>query len=65
MPLTTVQNLPDAWRLARFFAASVELMQGLAKACSHAGPDDLLSWKREMANLSGVAFAGDANHLRR
>ena len=52
-----------AERLARFFGASVELMQVLARACGHDslsefGEDDLTSWKKEMAELSGVRFAG-------
>ena len=66
--MTTVHNLPDAWRLARYFGASVELIQVLARACGHSslsdfGTDDLSSWKREMADPLGVAFAGEANHL--
>ena len=52
-----------AERLARYFGASVELMQVLARACGHASlsefhPRDLTTWKREMADLSGVRFAG-------
>lgn len=52
-----------AERLSTFFAASVELMQVLARACgySHLGQlneSDLTTWKREMSELSGVAFAG-------
>ncbi|MGY6630451.1 MAG: glutamate synthase-related protein [Wenzhouxiangella sp.] len=52
-----------AERLARFFAASVELMKVLARACGHArlsefSRDDLTTWKREMAELSGIAFGG-------
>lgn len=54
-----------AERLARFFGASVELMQVLARACGHdhiSGfrHSDLTTWKREMADLSGVQFAGEA-----
>ena len=50
-------------RLARFFESSVELMQVLARACGHNHlnqfcVDDLTTWKREMADLSGVAYAG-------
>src|SRR5690606_30104136 len=50
-------------RLARFFEASVELMKVLARACGHdslskLNPTDLTSWKREMADLSGVRYAG-------
>ena len=52
-----------AEKLARYFGASVELMQVLARACGHASlsdfcPDDITTWKREMADLSGVRFAG-------
>ena len=52
-----------AERLARFFDASVELMQVLARACGHHHlnqftPDDLSSWKRNVADLSGVRYAG-------
>lgn len=52
-----------ARRLATFLEASVHLMQILARACGHHhlrdfAPDDLTTWKREMADLSGVAFGG-------
>ncbi|MDH3661936.1 MAG: glutamate synthase-related protein [Alphaproteobacteria bacterium] len=52
-----------AERLARYFGASVELMQVLARACGHAelsalSPRDITTWKREMADLSGVRYAG-------
>ena len=52
-----------AERLARFFEASVSLMQVLSRACGHASLSefehgDLSTWKREMADLSGVRFAG-------
>lgn len=52
-----------AERLSRYFGASVELMQVLARACGHTSltdlcPDDITTWKREMADLSGVQFAG-------
>ena len=55
------QAAPD--RLARFFGASVDLMRVLARACGHdalskLNPSDLTTWKREMADLSGVRFAG-------
>jgi len=53
----------SAQRLSRFFGASVELMQVMARACGHDhlkqfNQDDLATWKREMALLSGVEFAG-------
>ena len=52
-----------AEQLARFFGASVELMQVMARACGHDSlsgfrPDDLTTWKKDMAELSGVAFGG-------
>ncbi len=52
-----------AEKLARYFGASVELMQVLARACGHASlsdfrHEDITTWKREMADLSGVRFAG-------
>ena len=55
-----------AERLARYFGASVDLMRVLARACGHAelsalSPADLSTWKREMADLSGVRFAGWAS----
>jgi len=52
-------------QLARFLAASVELMAVLARACGHRHlseftPDDLTSFKRDIADLVGVAYAGVA-----
>jgi len=52
-----------AQRLDRFFRASVELMQVLARACGHGHLNqfeisDLTTWKREMAELAGVEFGG-------
>jgi len=52
-----------AARLARFFGASISLMQVMARACGHASlsgfrQSDLTTWKHEMAELSGVAFGG-------
>lgn len=52
-----------AEKLARYFGASVELMQVLARACGHASLSDfrqadVTTWKRDMAALSGVRFAG-------
>ena len=52
-----------AERLNRFFRASTELMQVLARACGHTHLnqfciDDLTTWKRDMAYLSGVQYAG-------
>lgn len=52
-----------AQRLARYFGASVELMQVLARACGHNNLSDMshrdiTTWKKEMADLSGARFAG-------
>ncbi len=52
-----------AERLARYFGASVELMQVLSRACGHDhiskfNHNDLTTWKKEMAELSGVRFGG-------
>jgi len=52
-----------AERLARFFHASVELMKVLARACGHdrlAGfrLEDLTTWKRDVAYLTGVRYGG-------
>ena len=52
-----------AKRLATFLNASVHLMQVMARACGHDQlsklcKDDLTTWKREMAELSGVSFGG-------
>jgi glutamate synthase domain-containing protein 2 len=53
----------SATRLKRFLGASVELMKVLARACGHRSLDelnisDLTTWKREVAHLSGVRYAG-------
>ncbi len=53
----------SALQLKNFFDASVELMQVMARACGHDHfidftLDDLTTFKPEMAELSGVAFAG-------
>ncbi|MGB1108746.1 MAG: glutamate synthase-related protein, partial [Gammaproteobacteria bacterium] len=53
----------SARQLANFLNASTELMQVMARACGHDhlnqfNADDLTAWKREMAELSGVRFAG-------
>ena len=52
-----------AERLNRFLEASVELMKLLARACGHTrlnelNIDDLTTWKRDMAYLTGVPYAG-------
>jgi glutamate synthase domain-containing protein 2/nitrite reductase/ring-hydroxylating ferredoxin subunit len=53
----------SAERLATFLTGSVSLMSTMARACGHGhlgafGPDDLTTWKHEMAQLSGVPYAG-------
>ena len=55
----------SAERLANFFEASVELMQIMARACGHDhlskfNQNDLTTWKRQMADLSGVTYGGMA-----
>lgn len=52
-----------AARLARFLDATIHLMVTLARACGHRrladfSIDDLTTFKREMADLSGVRYAG-------
>jgi len=56
----------DTEKLARYFGASVESMQMLARACGHDDSsklcaDDITTWKREMADVGGVRFAGVVN----
>ncbi|MEA2024757.1 MAG: glutamate synthase-related protein [Actinomycetota bacterium] len=56
-------------RLARYFESTVALMQVLARACGHRhlngfSPNDLTTFKRDMADLSGVRFAGPLEQLR-
>ena len=53
-------------QLQNFLSASVELMQVMARACGHDdlkkfNKNDLETWHREMAFLSGVAYAGFMN----
>ena len=53
----------SAERLATFLMATVELMQILARACGHSHlrelePRDLTTWKKEVASLTGVRYAG-------
>jgi len=52
-----------AQRVARFFGASVKLMQTMARACGHDHlgkfhRDDIATWHKEMADLSGIDYAG-------
>jgi len=56
-----------ATRLATFLNATTELMQVMARACGHEHLNmfnryDITTWKREMADLTGIDYAGfDAN----
>ena len=55
----------SARQLANFLDASVHLMQVMARACGHDHlsklcVDDLVTWKKEMSDLSGVSFGGVA-----
>jgi len=50
-------------RLARFLTASVELLKVMARACGHThlrqfNRNDITTWKREMAELTGIKYAG-------
>ena len=52
----------SARQLANFFEAKVHLMQILARACGHDqlsgfNTNDLTTWKRDIAHLTGVAYA--------
>jgi glutamate synthase domain-containing protein 2 len=54
-----------AQRLRRFFEATTELMTVLARACGHTDlaqfcTDDLTTFDREMAHLTGIAYGGVA-----
>jgi glutamate synthase domain-containing protein 2/nitrite reductase/ring-hydroxylating ferredoxin subunit len=53
----------SANRLNNYLSASVELMKVLARACGHDRlggftQDDLTTWKKDIAELTGVAYAG-------
>jgi len=52
-----------ARQLDNFFRAATDLMKVLARACGHDHlneftPDDLTTWKREMAHLTGLRYGG-------
>lgn len=52
-----------AKRLHNFFSASTELMKVMARACGHDhlakfAANDLTTWKKDMANLSGIQYGG-------
>ncbi len=53
----------SAARLANFLGASTQLMQVMARACGHThlrdfNKRDITTWKRDMADLTGIPFAG-------
>ena len=53
----------SAERLDNFFRATVQLMKVMARACGRDSlhtldAGDLIAWKRELADLAGVRFAG-------
>jgi glutamate synthase domain-containing protein 2 len=53
----------SAQRLARFLDASTKLMQVLARACGHDHLsdfclEDITTWKKDMAELTGIHYAG-------
>ena len=53
----------SARRLESYLTASVELMKVLARACGHDrlsafDVGDLTTWKKDVAELTGVAYAG-------
>lgn len=53
----------SAAQLRNFFEASTELMQVMARACGHDSlslfnKNDLATWDREMALLSGIKYSG-------
>jgi hypothetical protein len=55
-------------RLKNFFDASTELMTVMARACGHDSlsqfnTNDLSTWHREMALLSGVRYSGYSSPL--
>jgi len=56
----------SARRLATYLSATTELMQVLARACGHShlrdfSSRDLTTWKRDIADLTGVTYAGVGN----
>ena len=58
----------SAGRLTNFLQASTELMQVMARACGHDHLsgfelDDLTTWKRDVADLTGIRYGGVASTL--
>lgn len=53
----------SANQLFNFFSASTELMKVMARACGHNhlnqfNQNDITTWKKDMADLTGISFAG-------
>ena len=53
----------SAQQLARFLKASTELMTVMARACGHNhlsrfNANDITTWKKDMAEMTGIQFAG-------
>jgi len=53
----------SAQQLANFFTASTDLIKVMARACGHShinqfNKNDLATWNRDMAELSGIEYAG-------
>ncbi len=53
----------SAEQLSRFLAATVELMQVMARACGHrhlneVNLQDIATWNRELAQLAGIPYSG-------
>lgn len=53
----------SANQLFNFFSASTDLMKVMARACGHNhlnkfNQNDITTWKKEMADLTGIKFAG-------
>lgn len=53
----------SAHQLNNFLGASIELMQVMARACGHHhlsqfSIDDLTTWKKDMSQLTGIAYGG-------
>ena len=58
-----MKDTKSAQRLKNFFDASTDLMKVMARACGHErlidfNQDDLITFSRDMADLSAVAYAG-------
>lgn len=59
----------SAKQLANFFVSSVKLMQVMARACGHDHLnklviDDLTTFNKDMAELTGIAYAGVGDRLK-